>query len=34
MMLGIIASMLVQRVEDAIAPWRKGVSTTGEASGG
>jgi len=33
MLLGIIASMLVQRIEDAIAPWRKGVTTTGEASG-
>jgi NitT/TauT family transport system permease protein len=33
MMLGIAASLLVQRVEDAIAPWRHGVHTSGEASG-
>lgn len=33
MMLGIVASMLVQRIEDAIAPWRHGATTTGEASG-
>ena len=33
MMLGIVASLLVQRVEDAIAPWRQGVHTSGEASG-
>jgi ABC-type nitrate/sulfonate/bicarbonate transport system permease component len=33
MMLGILASLLVQRVEDAIAPWRQGVHTSGEAGG-
>jgi len=34
MLLGILASVLVQRIEDAVAPWREGVATTGEASGG
>lgn len=34
MLLGIVASMLVQRIEDAIAPWRHGVTTTGDTSGG
>jgi ABC-type nitrate/sulfonate/bicarbonate transport system permease component len=34
MLLGIVASMLVQRIEDAIAPWRHGVTTTGDANGG
>ena len=34
MLLGIVASVLVQRIEDAVAPWREGVATTGEASGG
>ena len=33
MLIGIVASMLVQRVEDAIAPWRHGTTTTGDASG-
>ena len=33
MLLGIVASLLVQRVEDAIAPWRHGTTTTGEAGG-
>ncbi len=33
MMLGIVASMVVQRIEDAIAPWRQGVTTSGEPSG-
>jgi ABC-type nitrate/sulfonate/bicarbonate transport system permease component len=33
MLIGIIASMLVQRVEDAIAPWRHGTTTTGDPSG-
>lgn len=33
MLLGVIASLLVQRIEDAVAPWHKEVETTGEASG-
>lgn len=33
MLLGIVASLIVQRIEDAIAPWRHGVTTTGEAAG-
>lgn len=33
MLLGVIASLLVQRIEDAVAPWHKEVTTTGEASG-
>lgn len=33
MLLGIVASMIVQRIEDAIAPWRQGTTTTGEVSG-
>lgn len=34
MMLGIVASLAVQRIEDAVAPWRHGVAATGEPSGG
>ncbi|HEX2766427.1 MAG TPA: ABC transporter permease subunit [Candidatus Limnocylindria bacterium] len=33
MLIGIVASLLVQRLEDAIAPWRHGSSTSGEGSG-
>lgn len=33
MLLGIVASLIVQRIEDAIAPWRAGVTTSGDASG-
>jgi ABC-type nitrate/sulfonate/bicarbonate transport system permease component len=33
MLLGIVASLVVQRIEDAIAPWRHGVTTTGETGG-
>jgi NitT/TauT family transport system permease protein len=33
MLIGIVASLLVQRVEDAIAPWRQGASTSGDSSG-
>lgn len=33
MLLGIVASLIVQRIEDAIAPWRHGATTTGEAAG-
>jgi NitT/TauT family transport system permease protein len=33
MMLGIVASLVVQRIEDAIAPWRSGVTTSGDANG-
>lgn len=32
MLLGVIASMLVQRIEEAVAPWHSEVSTTGDAS--
>jgi len=34
MFLGVLASMLVQRIEDAVAPWHSEVTTTGEPSGG
>ena len=34
MMLGIVASLILQRIEDAIAPWRDGTTTSGDASGG
>ena len=34
MLLGIVASLLLQRLEDAVAPWRSGVTTSGENTGG
>ena len=34
MMLGIVASLILQRIEDAVAPWRDGSTTSGDASGG
>jgi len=33
MLLGIVASLVVQRIEDAIAPWRHGVTTAGDTGG-
>lgn len=33
MLLGVIVSVLVERIEVAVAPWRQGVTTAGEGTG-